>query len=538
MDREKHPTREQLMLLPDLLGQAALRSPDKPAAIFAGETATFAELDRKSLAVAQQLHRMGVGPGSRVAIIYENSLAALIYYWGVLRTGAATVDISPTAGAAGLEALAEARPLALAIQPQLLRKIIAADLPRLPQIILSTIEAADLAGPLLAAGRLFTPLEAMVEPIASAPPLPRREPRSVAMCIYTSGTTGRPKGVMLSHENVSSNLVAFNSRLGLTDRDSLLLVAPLHYVHGRIQLLTCTMLGATIVFASFRFPQAVVEELARSRVTTLSGVPYHFATLLRSTRLRSTPLPDLRHLVITGGALTAAQLHELQDAVPHAALHVNYGLTEASPRLTYHGPSREVLARPASCGRPLPGVTIEILGADDEPLPPGVVGEVVASSPGIMQGYVSGDERTSGRIDGRGRLRTGDLGYFDADGYLYVSGRSSDMIKTAGERLFPSEIERVLDTHPAVAESAVLGMPDALLGERVTACVVAAPGQVPDPADLKRHCLKSLPYLRVPKEIHLVSELPKTPSGKVRREALRTSLARSGDQARFAGAVA
>jgi acyl-CoA synthetase (AMP-forming)/AMP-acid ligase II len=339
---------------------------------------------------------------------------------------------------------------------------------------------------------------------------------------------------MLSHENLLSNLSAFNSRIGLTDVDSLLLVAPLHYIHGRIQLLMYTMLGATVAFSSgFRFPQAVIEELLRHRVTTFSGVPYHFATLLRHSRLRSTPLPDLRHLIITGGALAPSCLRDLQDAVPHAALHVNYGLTEASPRLTYHGPSREVLTRPTSCGRALPGVTIEILGTRDEPLPPGTVGEVAASGPGIMTGYVSGDERTSRRIDELGRLRTGDLGYLDAAGYLYVSGRSSDMIKTAGERLFPSEIERVLETHPAVAESSVFGVPDALLGERVVACVVAAPGHRPNARDLKRHCLRSLPYLRVPKEIHLVSELPKTAFGKVRRDALRMSLAGARAEAAF-----
>jgi long-chain acyl-CoA synthetase len=516
------------MLLGDLLAQAALRWPDKLAAVFSGEAATFAELDRKSLAVARHLRRIGIGPKNRVAIVYESSLAALIYYWGILRSGATTVDISATGGPAALEALAEARPAALAIAPQQLRRMIAGDLQSCPNVILSCRDASDLAASLRAGGRSFHALETLIEPIEPGAPLRRPDPSSVAMCIYTSGTTGRPKGVMLSHDNLLSNLNAFNGRIGLTDHDSLLLVAPLHYIHGRIQLLTYMMLGATVVFSGgFRFPQAVVEELARHRVTTLSGVPYHFATLLRHSRLAATPLPDLRHLVITGGALAPSSLRELQDAVPHAALHVNYGLTEASPRLTYHGPSGEVLARPTSCGRALPGVTIEILGARDEPLPPGTVGEIVASGPGVMTGYVSGDERTSGRVDERGRLRTGDLGYLDAAGYLYVSGRSSDMIKTAGERLFPGEIERVLQTHPAVAESAVFGVPDMLLGERVVACVVAAPGHQPDVPELKRHCLKSLPYLRVPKEIHVVSELPKTAFGKVRRNALRVSLAGS-----------
>jgi acyl-CoA synthetase (AMP-forming)/AMP-acid ligase II len=519
------------MLLYDLLTQAAVRRPDKPAAVFSEDTVTFAQLDRMSLALAQHLARMGIGPSSRVAILHESSFAAIVSFWAVLRSGATTVDIAPVAGLAAREALAEARPAAVIIQSQLLRRMMTDDLAWCPPIVISGDEAADLAAPLGVAGRLFLVLNTMWEVPATAVALPRSDPASVAMCIYTSGTTGRPKGVMLSHNNLLWNLTCFNERLGLTSDDRLLLVAPLHYIHGRIQLLTFTMLAATTVLSGgFRFAQAVLQDLGRHRITTLSGVPYHFATLLNHSRLRQTPLPDLRHLIITGGALGPSALRALQEAVPNAALHVNYGLTEASPRLTYHGPSHEVLSRPASSGRPLPDVTIEILGNNDEPLPAGTIGELVASGPGIMVGYVSGDERTSGRIDRLGRLRTGDLGYFDTDGYLYLAGRSSEMIKTAGERLFPGEIEQVLQTYPGVAEAAVLGLPDPLLGERVVACIVTTPGHRPGVAEIKQHCLKALPYLRVPKDIHFVVDLPKTGSGKIQREALRARLVRpSGD---------
>jgi long-chain acyl-CoA synthetase len=515
------------MLLHDLLVEAARRWPDKLAAVFPREAATFARLDQQSLAVAHHLRRLGIGPSTRVAILYDNTPAALVYYWGILRSGATTVDISSTAGPATLaEALEEAQPQALAVQPHLLKRMVAGGSRTCPGIVLSTADASEVAAPLLATGRSFHALEDILATTDAAAPLPRPEASSVAMCIYTSGTTGRTKGVMLSHDNLLFNVTAFNSRIGLTDLDSLLLVAPLHYIHGRIQLLTYTMVGGTLLFsAGFRFPQTVVHELVRYAATGLSGVPYHFSTLLAHSRLKSTPLPHLRHLMITGGALAPTRLRELQDAIPHAALHLNYGLTEASPRLTYLGPSHEVFARPTSCGRALPGVTIEILGAHDEVLPPGIVGEVVACGPGIMKGYVSGDERTSGRIDERGRLRTADLGYLDADGYLFLSGRSSDMIKTAGERLFPREVEQVLEAHPSVGASAVFGVPDPLLGERVVACVVPTPGHEPSPQELKSHCLKSLPYLRIPKEVYVVPELPKTPSGKIRREELRALFA-------------
>jgi acyl-CoA synthetase (AMP-forming)/AMP-acid ligase II len=515
------------MLLQDLLTEAAGRWPDKRAAVFSREEATFSWLERRSLAVAARLQRLGIGPGARVAMLHDNTLAALVFFWGVLHSGAATVDIPASAGQATIEeVLRESRPQALSAQTSLLKRAVAEGWTACPDVLLGTLDAAEVIAPLVAAGKSFHALEEIVQdggaPDRRAGPPPA--PSSVAMIIYTSGTTGRPKGVMLSHQNLLSNVTAFNSRLGLTDQDSLLLVVPLHYIHGRIQLLTHALIGGTLFFsAGFRFPQMVVDELVRHAPTGISGVPYHFTSLLTGSKLKTTPLPRLRNIVITGGALPPARLRELQDAVPHAALHVNYGLTESSPRLTYHGPSREIFARPTSCGRALPGVVLEILGEDGRPLPPGAVGEVAASGPGIMQGYVSGDHHTSGRIDAQGRLRTGDHGYLDPEGYLFLTGRGSEMIKVAGERVFPGEIEEVLLAHPSVGEAAVLGVPDPVLGERIVACVVPAPGHAPSPQALRTHCLKSLPYVRIPRDVHIVPELPKTPSGKVRREALRAT---------------
>jgi acyl-CoA synthetase (AMP-forming)/AMP-acid ligase II len=511
------------MLLPDLLIGAAERSADKPAAVFPGGHATYSWLERQSLGVAARLNSLGIGPGARVAILCDNTLTGLVYYWGILRSGAATVDLPTNAGQATIEAaLEESRPQALAVEPRHLERIIAEGWRGCPDVLLSTAEAPAVPGKSLhTLEEIAATSDAAISGAETR--LPRPDASSVAMIIYTSGTTGRAKGVMLSHENLLSNVTSWNERLGLTEQDSLLLVAPLNYIHGRIQLLTYTKVRGTLYFsAGFRFPQQVVQELARHAPTGFSGMPFHFSTLLQSSKLKETPLPRLRDLIITGGALPPSRLRELQDAVPHAALHVNYGLTESSPRLTYHGPSHEIFARPASCGRALPGVTLEILGEDGQPLPPLSVGEVVASGPGIMKGYVSGDECTSGRIDAQGRLRTGDLGYLDAEGYLFLSGRSSEMIKSAGERVFPGEIEEVLEAHPSVSESAVFGVPDPLLGERVVAFVVPAPGHEPSPQELRTHCLQWLPYVRTPKEIYIVPELPKTSSGKTTRNALRT----------------
>jgi long-chain acyl-CoA synthetase len=357
------------------------------------------------------------------------------------------------------------------------------------------------------------------EPPASPPPAGATG-GDVAMIVYTSGSTGRPKGVLLSHDNLLSNLRASNSLMGLSAADSILVVVPLSFIHGRMQLLLHAMIGGTAAFsAGFQYPQKIVAELLEHRVTGFSGVPYHVTALLERGGLGRRRLPDLRYVLVTGGALSAVTLRALTAALAGVAIHVAYGLTEASPRVTHLG-APDLLARPSCSGRPVPGVRVEILDEDGTPLGPGEVGEVVVSGPNVMRGYVSGDEVALGAIDLEGRLRTGDLGRLDGDGFLYVVGRKSEMIKTAGERVFPREIEEIIDAHPAVRESAALGVPDAMLGERIVACVVLETGARVEADDLRGHCLSVLPFARTPREIRFVDELPKTPSGKIDRVAL------------------
>jgi acyl-CoA synthetase (AMP-forming)/AMP-acid ligase II len=194
---------------------------------------------------------------------------------------------------------------------------------------------------------------------------------------------------------------------------------------------------------------------------------------------------------------------------------VAYGQTEASPRITYLGPG-ELAAHPDSVGRALPGVEIELLDEDGADVPPGQIGEVVAGGPNIMRGYFASEEHTAEIVDAEGRLHTGDLGRLDADGYLYLCGRKSQMIKTAGERVFPGEIEQAISSHPDVRECVAFGVPDPLLGERVIAHVVADHADL-DVQSVRRHCLDQLAYVRTPREIYLVDAIPKTPSEKIDR---------------------
>jgi long-chain acyl-CoA synthetase len=212
-------------------------------------------------------------------------------------------------------------------------------------------------------------------------------------------------------------------------------------------------------------------------------------------------------------------LRKLSAALPHVAIYIGYGQTEAAPRITTLN-SCDVFSKPGSCGLPTEGVTVQVVDDAGVAQRPGVVGEVVVSGPNVMRGYVSGDEMALGTIDQQGRLHTGDLGKFDFDGYLYLVGRKSDLIKCAGERIFPQEIESVLDSHEAVASSAVLGLPDEVLGERIVACVVPQSGAQLTPDELRTHCLKSLPLVRVPREVRFCADIPRTASGKTNRSKL------------------
>jgi long-chain acyl-CoA synthetase len=502
--------------LSNLIAEAAERFAEKTALIFPDQSISFGVLYRRSRQIAARLQKLGIGPGARVAILHENALAPVIFFWGILASGAQVVDVPCLAGVQTIhEILEECNPAAIVLSAHQHERLLRAGAKSLPQVVLMENPAHFNS-----AIQSYHSLSEIVASEFSNAILPTVHDSSVALIIYTSGTTGRPKGVMLSHRNLLTNITAANSLVGLTSDDSILVVVPLHFIHGRMQLLTHTMIGGTMAFSEgFHFPQRVVHELAKYEVTGFSGTPYHFYTLLERTDIAASHLPYLRYVLVTGGAMHSDGLKSLSRVLPGVEIHVAYGQTEASPRITYLGPL-EVPGNPESSGRPLPGILVQVLAEDGSELPPGNVGEVVASGPNIMCGYVSGDETSSEKIDAFGRLHTGDIGKFDYHGYLYLAGRKSDLIKSAGERVFPGEVESVLDMHPAVRESAVLGIPDCILGEKIVACVVLKPEATIDADALRAHCLKLLPLVRAPREILFTQGLPKTESGKIDRRGV------------------
>ncbi|MFO0722498.1 MAG: class I adenylate-forming enzyme family protein [Myxococcota bacterium] len=515
------------MLLPELLRQSARKFPDKPAFIFPAARLSFGELDAMSDRFARRLRAHGIQRGARVGIISENTPAAIAAFWGVLKSGAESVDLPAQAGLPTLELVVEeAKPRAVFVDGKLIFKIFGEKRPAVfPELLFTTADGrAD-------AEKLGFKTEIVDEIMASgdgeAPSLSGTQEDDVAMIVYTSGTTGRPKGVMLSHRNLYSNISSANSLVGLTDADSILLVVPFYFIHGRMQILTHAMISGTIVVsAGFQFPTVVLDELKKHETSGFSGVPYHFITLMERTKLKETPLPKLRYVLCTGGAMSLQNLDELHAAIPNTGIHTAYGQTEASPRITYIGPS-EIFVKRGSAGKELPGVRVDIVDGEGRALARGQIGEVAVAGPNIMKGYVSGDEKSSGRIDAEGRLRTGDLGRIDEDGHLFLVGRSSDMIKTAGERVFPKEVEDVVLSHPSVSEAAVIGVKDPALGEKIVTMVVLKEGATLTLAELRTHCVKVMPFVRAPRELKILAALPKTASGKINRGGLQELWAKS-----------
>jgi long-chain acyl-CoA synthetase len=531
------------MALYDLLARAAETRPQHVALEGRGATWSWATLDAHAARLGARLRAEGLGVGDRVALLTGSDPEAIAAFWALVRIGAVPVDIPAHAGTPTLAAaLGDARPRAVLVDATSAPRLAELDAAALPIEIPVLTVAPSIPMPGAGSPRRHVELHAAF----AAPPTDaaRHRPGDTdpALVLYTSGTTGQPKGVVLSHRNLTSNVRAALELMQLGDDERLLLVVPLYFVHGRMQLLTFTALGATICLTSgFQFPQRVLDDLVGTRATMISGVPFHFLTLLARSRLHERALPDLRHVLVTGGALPHGALQRLSRALPGVRLHTAYGLTEAAPRVTYLGPD-EVLTRRGSAGRPLPGVEVVIVGSDGRPLPHGSLGEVVVSGPGVMLDYVSGDARSSGRLDAGGRLHTGDLGLLDGDGYLRLFGRRSDLIKTAGERVFPGELEEILKKHGGVEDVAVLGLPDPALGERIAALVVPRPSldaarRGALAAELKTFALRSVPFVRSPRELHLVDALPKTGSGKLDRKALPALAARAADAARARAAA-
>jgi acyl-CoA synthetase (AMP-forming)/AMP-acid ligase II len=501
-----------------LLRDAAQRAPEHPAFIRRGVVTSYGELDQAAGACAAGLRALGVQAGDRVALVLDNLVEYLVAYYGILKAGAVVVPLCPDTRASTLAwALGHCRASAVILEGKnsVLLQGKTAELPALRLVV-------SLGAPQLEAPPGDLRVTELGHLLGSGDTLHDESRGETDLCsiIYTSGTTARPKGVMLSHRNLLANTRSIVEYLQLGSGDVIGMVLPFFYSYGNSILHTHVCVGGTIaVLGSMAFPAAVLGGIQQQRCTGFSGVPSTFARLMQANIMDRYDLSSLRYLTQAGGPMTTALTEKLRTALPRVRIYVMYGQTEAAARLSYL-PPEQLERKVGSVGIAVPGVTLRVLDKEGVALPAGEVGEVVARGDNIMMGYWDNPEETARVLRPEG-LRTGDLARTDEDGYLWIVGRESDMIKSGAHRIGPKEIEEVVEAMPEVAQCAVVGVPDEILGEAIVAFVVPVQGQPLGEPQVLRVCHEHLPRFKMPSHVRIVDSLPRTDTGKLRRSELR-----------------
>jgi long-chain acyl-CoA synthetase len=480
------------------------------ALAFEGRRITNMDQHRAASRVAHALVRLGVQPGDRVVVMLPNCPQVMQSYGGILRVGAVIVPVIFLLGEAEVaHIVADSEARVVITSSDMVGKIEKqiGVLPNLRHVLL--VDGGGQSG-----------LRSFEEETDGESDRFEAVPRGdgdLAVILYTSGTTGTPKGVALSHANLESNARASASLFELDRERWSVGVLPLSHSYGLTVMNAGHILGTRSALLRWFNPEEVLRTIQEFRAEAMSGVPTMFVYLLNYPGASAYDTSTMR-VWGSGAAPLPVEVVEPFERRFGGKLLEGYGLTEASPVVAAHRLSG--VRKLGSVGQPIPGVTVSIRDDDDRALPVDEVGEVCVQGPNVMVGYYRNPEETAKTIRG-GWLRTGDMGRLDADNYLYIVERKKDLIIRGGFNIYPRDVEEALYAFPGVAEAAVIGLPDPLMGEEVVAFVVLKPGQAATADEVAGFCQTRLAKYKCPKEIRFVDALPKSPVGKILRKELR-----------------
>ncbi len=524
--------------VPALLDEAAARFPHHVAIDFFGRKLTYAELARRVDRVARGFQNIGVERGTRVGLCLPNSPYFIIAYYAVLKAGGVIVNFNP---------LYVAREIAQQIENSGTTIMVTLDVAKIYPTIAEVLETSSLKKVVVCSLRAaLPPLKGLLFGFFKAKELARipRDERHIpfarlladhtpparvainpaidlAVLQYTGGTTGVPKGAMLSHANLTANVAQIRDRVPVLrpGQERALVLLPLFHVFGMTTCMNfCISLGAELVLLpSFDLAQ-VLEFIIKKKPTLFPGVPSLFATVSHKAEHEKFDLSSIRYC-ISGGASLPLETRQRFEALTGCKLVEGYGLTEAAPVVAAN--PLDAPYKNESVGPPLKGLTVEIRSLDDPTkiLRTGERGEICLRGPNIMAGYWRNLEETKAVfIDGA--LRTGDVGYLDKDGDLFLVDRIKDIIICNGFKIYPRMIEEALLQHPAVAEAVAIGVADPVRGQVPKAFVTLLPGTAATPADLLDFLRTHLSRLELPRAIEIRATLPKTNIGKISRKDL------------------
>jgi fatty-acyl-CoA synthase len=503
--------------LAEMVRKQAKARGDAIAFEFEGRNTTFAAFDRNSNRVANALKATGVRPGDRIAYLGKNCDIFFELLLGAIKAGAVMTPINwRLAGPEVAFIVGDCKAPALFVGPEFVALARSLKLPGVRTII--TTEGGAVEWQDFAAWR---------DAQSADDPGVAISPGDIAMQLYTSGTTGRPKGAMLAHAGFV-NLIEI-SRQAETNAwnrwssDDVSLVAmPVFHIGGAGWGVMGLCNGARGVIARDFDPARVLDFFEQSGITKLFMVPAAMQFVVRLPRARQIDFSRLNYMLYGASPIPAALLKECIEVFKCGFVQV-YGMTETTGAIVALPPEDHIegLDRMRSAGKALPGVELVILDADGRPLPPGEVGEIATRSGSNMAGYWNLPEATAATLGKDGWLRTGDAGYMDKDGYLYIHDRIKDMFISGGENIYPAEVESAICDHPDVAEAAVIGIPDDKWGEAVKAIVVMKPGKTATAADIVNFTRERIAGFKTPKTVDFIPALPRNPSGKILRRNLR-----------------
>lgn len=484
--------------------------PEKPALIYEDRVYTYAGLDDEINRLGNALRGLGVGRGDRVGIYLPNIPTYPIAYYAALKIGAVAVSLSPMLKRDEVRyILSDSGARALFTVGDLLPNVPRDELPDLRQIVVAGGESGgnptidSLTG------------QASAQLVAA-----EMEPHEPAAILYTSGTTGFPKGATLAHSNIVSNMYSTAHHTGLTPDDRLILFLPLFHVFGQNFIMNGGFTaGATLVLHQRFEPEKVLDSIQRHRVTCFYAVPTIYIMLLNMDT-SAWDLSSVRYY-FTAAATMPREIAVRWKEKTSLMTCEGYGLTECSPFASYNHDFRHKFG---SIGSPIENVEMKVVDEAGNELPPGEWGEIIIRGPGVMLGYWNKPEATEQAIRS-GWLHSGDIGTTDEEGYFYIVDRVKDMINVAGFKVFPAEVENVIYKHPAVKEVAVYGKPDPIKGETVVANVVLKEGASATSEELIDFVRERIAVYKAPRQVNLVGELPKSPTGKILKRVLRAASA-------------
>ena len=490
--------------LSSLLDQAAADYPDRPAIKMDDLVLSYAQLRAAAGRMSALLASLGVEPGDRVGIMLPNVPAFPIAFYGALAADAIVVPMNPLLkGREVAYYLSDSGAKALIAWHQFAGEAAkgAAD----AGATLITTETPDMAG--------------LLDEVAPAEQGPQRHDDDDAVILYTSGTTGRPKGAELTHNGLVSNAeISARTLFDVGPDDVIMGCLPLFHVFGLTCGLNVSVASAATLTLIPRFdPAQVLDIIQRDRVTIFEGVPTMYAAMLHLPDADPAQAATLRLCGSGGAALPVEILRGFEEKFGCVILE-GYGLSETSPVASFNHPDRERKA--GSIGTPIEGVQMRLMDDNWNTVPDGEIGEIAIRGPNVMKGYWDKPEATAEAIRD-GWFRTGDMARVDADGYYYIVDRKKDLIIRGGYNVYPREIEEVLHEHPAVAEVAVIGIPDAALGEEIGAAVALKPGASATPEELRSWVRDRVAAYKYPRHVWLVDALPKGPTGKILRREVK-----------------